>query len=65
MLIKLNKKVINVTDEDKEEKEFSPIYFSISCLGYGLILTLLDYVCYLFIGHSPLPILHYVWRLFL
>ena len=62
MLIKLNKKVIDVTDEEKEEKDFDPIYFSISCIGYGLVLWIMDIVCYSFFYIHPFPFLSWLFH---
>ena len=65
MLVKINKKPITVSEDTNKEKDFDSVYFSVSCVGYGLILLLMDYVCYTFFGVYAFPLLHYVWRLFL
>jgi hypothetical protein len=62
MVIKLNKKPIVVKDEDAEEKDFSPVYFGVSCVGYAFILWIMDYSCYLFFGIHPFPFLNFLFK---
>jgi hypothetical protein len=55
MVVKLNHKPIVVRDEDSEEKDFSPVYFAVCCIGYLLIFWVLDYCCFIFLGVHPFP----------
>jgi hypothetical protein len=57
MVIKLNKKVLTVDDETKEDKEKTIPYFLVSCTGYGLILWIMDMVCNTFFFIHPFPFL--------
>jgi hypothetical protein len=57
MVIKLNKKVLVVEDDSKEEKEKTIPYFAVSCIGYGFILRMMDMVCYTFFTIHPFPFL--------
>jgi hypothetical protein len=57
MVVKLNKKVITIDDEPIQEKESSISYFMVSCCGYGLILWIMDYVCFTFFTIHPFPLL--------
>jgi hypothetical protein len=64
MLIKINKKPIHIVEEtDKEGIDW--IYLSVSCLGYLLVLCLLDYTCYLFIYKHIFPFLKPLTKLLL
>jgi hypothetical protein len=54
MLIKINKKPIHVVEEDDKEG-IDWIYLSVSSLGYLLILSIMDYSSYLFIGKHIFP----------
>jgi hypothetical protein len=58
MLTKLNKKPIHVTED--EEKKVDWIYLTCSCIGYLLILCLLDYVSYTFFFKHISPILAWI-----
>jgi hypothetical protein len=62
MVIKLNKKVLVVDNEPKEEKEQSLGYFLVSCTGYGLILWIMDMVCTTFFSLHPFPFLGVVFH---
>jgi hypothetical protein len=55
MLIKINNKPIRVVEEDEEQKDFSIVYFTVSSVGYLLVLWIMDYVCYTFFYVHPLP----------
>ena len=52
MLIKINKKPIEIVEEAVEESK-SWILFSVKCVGYFFIFILMDYTCHVFLG-SPL-----------
>jgi hypothetical protein len=62
MLVKLNKKVIDVVEDNEKEKEFDPIYFTVSCVGYGLVLFIMDIVCYTFFYTHPFPYLTWLFK---
>jgi hypothetical protein len=64
MLIKINNKPIKVTKEE-DEKPFSPVYLGVTCVGYLLILSLLDYICYIFFHTPAIPFISWIWRFFL
>jgi hypothetical protein len=64
MLVKINKKPIHVTDETDTEG-ISWVYMTVSSIGYLLILTLMDYSCYLFIGKHIFPFLGWLTKLLL
>jgi hypothetical protein len=64
MLIKINKKPIHVIEEE-DEKGFSWVFMTVTCIGYLLILTLLDYSSYLFIGKHIFPFLSTITKLVL
>ena len=57
MLIKLNHKPIDVIEDDKEDKEYTPVYWCVSGVGYVLVLWLMDMVCYTFFYIHPFPFL--------
>jgi hypothetical protein len=53
MLIKINKQPIHVVEPDEKERDFSWVYMCVSTIGFTLILSLMDYICYIFFGtHS-------------
>jgi hypothetical protein len=62
MLVKLNKKPIHVTDND-DQKGIDWIYLGCSCIGYLLILCLLDYVSYTFFFRHIHPFLGWLTNL--
>lgn len=55
MVVKINKKPIQIVDPEEQEKDFSIVYFSVSCAGYFMALWILDYVCSVFFFHHPFP----------
>lgn len=63
MLVKINKKPIDVMDEDKEEKDFDPIYLCVSTIGYILAMFIMDMVCYTFFYVHPFPFLSWLFNL--
>lgn len=60
MLLKINQKPIHVKEDTEEEKDFSPVYLGVSCVGYGLILALMDYICYIFFYFHPFPFISWL-----
>jgi hypothetical protein len=62
MLIKINKKPIEVSEEPETESK-SFIYYCINYTGYALILYLLDYVCYTFFYYHPLPWITFIGKI--
>lgn len=54
MLVKINKKPIEVKEES-EESTFDPVYLCVSVTGFALILWLVDYVCFTFFFYHPFP----------
>lgn len=64
MLIKINKKPIHVVEEDEKEG-VDWVYMIVTCCGYLLVLCLLDYSSYLFIGKHIFPWLHSITKLLL
>lgn len=58
MVIKINSKPIQVVEETEEEKDFSLVYFLVSCTGYVFALWMMDYVCSVFFYIHPLPFIH-------
>jgi hypothetical protein len=64
MLIKINKKPIHVVEEE-DEKEFSWVYMTVSSIGYLMILSIMDYSCYLFIGKHIFPFISWLTKLLL
>lgn len=48
MVIKINNRPIQVKEE--EEKEFSWVYFAVTCVGYGLIIWILRVAAITFLG---------------
>ena len=56
MLVKINNKPVQVTEEP-EASTFNPGYFCVSVTGFGLILWLVDYVCYIFFYYHPFPLM--------
>jgi hypothetical protein len=64
MVVKLNSKPIMVRDEDNGVKDFSSVYFAVSCIGYTLALWVLDYSCFLFFGIHPFPYIKWIGGLF-
>jgi hypothetical protein len=64
MLIKINKKPIHVVEEDDKEG-IDWIYLSVSSLGYLLILSIMDYSSYLFIGKHIFPFITWFTKLLL
>lgn len=64
MLIKINKKPIVVEEEtDKEGVDW--VYMIVTCCGYLLVLCLLDYSSYLFIGKHIFPFLQPIIKMLL
>jgi hypothetical protein len=63
MLVKLNNKPIDVVEDNEKEKGFSPVYFTVSCVGYGLVLFIMDMVCYTFFYIHPFPYLVWLFKL--
>jgi hypothetical protein len=64
MLIKINKKPIHVIEEDDSES-IDYLYLTVSSLGYLLILSLMDYSSYLFIGKHIFPFISWLTKLLL
>jgi hypothetical protein len=62
MLVKLNNKPIDVVEDADKEKGFDPIYFTVSCVGYGLVLWIMDIVCYTFFYTHPFPFLTWLFK---
>lgn len=60
MVLKINSKPIKVVEDTEEDKGFDPVYFTVSCLGYGLALWIMDYVCYTFFYIHPLPFISWI-----
>lgn len=56
MLVKINKKPIQILELDEEKKDFGIVYFSVSCAGYFMVLWIMDYVCSVFFFYHPFPI---------
>lgn len=48
MVIKINNKPIQVKEE--KEREFSIVYFLVTCVGYGLIIWILRVAAVTFLG---------------
>ena len=63
MVVKINDKTIRIV-EDEDESTFSPIYLGVSCIGYGMILILMDYCCFVFFGSHFLPFLPWLLKAF-
>lgn len=57
MVVKINSQPITVSEEEAKERDFDPVYFGVSCLGYGFSLWILDYVCSVFFFIHPFPII--------
>jgi hypothetical protein len=64
MLIKINKKPI-VVEEESDSDGPDWIYLSVSSLGYLLILSIMDYSSYLFIGKHIFPFISWLTKLLL
>jgi hypothetical protein len=64
MLIKINKKPVHVVEEDDKEG-IDWIYLSVSSVGYLLILSIIDYSSYLFIGKHIFPFITWLTKLLL
>jgi len=54
MLVKINKKPIEVKEES-EERTFDPVYFCVSMTGFAFIFWLVDYVVFTFFFIHPFP----------
>lgn len=54
MLVKINSKPIRVIEEE-DDKEFSWVYLTVSCIGYAMILWIMDYCCFVFFSVHLLP----------
>ena len=65
MLVKINKQPIEVSFEDKEEPTFSWIYLCVSGVGFMSILSLLDYISYLFTYHHAIPFIQPITKFIL
>jgi hypothetical protein len=63
MVIKLNQKPIVVREDNEDQKDFSPVYFAVSCIGYALILWIMDYSCFMFFGLHPFPFLNWLFKI--
>jgi hypothetical protein len=61
MVVKLNSKVIDVVENNKEDKEKTITYWCVSTLGYVLVLFIMDMVCYTFFYIHPFPILNWLF----
>lgn len=61
MVVKLNSRVIDVVEEDKEEKEKTITYWCVSSVGYVLVLFIMDMVCYTFFYIHPYPFLNWLF----
>jgi hypothetical protein len=48
MVVRINSKPIKVKED--EEREFSWVYFMVTCVGYGLILWILRVAAVTFLG---------------
>jgi hypothetical protein len=59
MLVTINKKPIEVKEEP-ETPTFSPVYLTVSTIGFTLILYLMDYICNIFFFIHPLPWIQFV-----
>lgn len=55
MLVKINKKPIKIKEESGEST-FNLGYFCVSMTGFGLIIWLVDYVCFTFFFYHPFPL---------
>jgi hypothetical protein len=64
MLIKINKKPI-VVEEESDDEGIDWIYLSVSSLGYLLVLSIMDYSSYLFIGKHIFPFISWLTKLLL
>lgn len=64
MVVKLNHKPIVVRDEDSGDKDFSPFYFAVSCVGYAMIFWIMDYSCFIFFGFHPFPFIKWILGVF-
>lgn len=64
MLIKINKRPVHVVEEDDKEG-IDWIYLSVSSIGYLLILSIMDYSSYLFIGKHIFPFISWLTKLLL
>jgi hypothetical protein len=64
MLIKINKKPIHVVEEDDDEG-IDYVYLGVSSIGYLLILSIIDYSSYLFIGKHIFPFIGWLTKLLL
>jgi hypothetical protein len=64
MLIKINKKPI-IVEEESDDEGIDYLYLGVSSLGYLLILSLMDYSSYLFIGKHIFPFIAWLTKLLL
>ena len=62
MLVKLNKRVIEVTEDNEKENEKSWVYWGVSACGYVLVLWIMDIVCYTFFYIHPFPFLSFLFH---
>ena len=65
MLVKINKQPIEVAYQEEEERSFSWIYLCVSGAGFMSILSLLDYISYLFTYHHAIPFIQPITRFIL
>jgi hypothetical protein len=64
MSVKINQKPIVVREDNGKEKDFSLIYFTVSCIGYFMVFWILDYCCFTFLGVHPFPFIKWIVGLF-
>ena len=62
MLIKINKKPIDII-EDAEEDSKSWILFAVKCVGYFFIFILMDYTCSTFLGTPMFTVSKFIIKL--
>jgi hypothetical protein len=63
MLVKLNNKPIDVVEDNKNDKDLPPVHWSVSTLGYVLVLFIMDKVCYTFFYTHPFLFLTWLFKL--
>jgi hypothetical protein len=65
MLVKINKQPIEVVVPDEESEGINWIYLCVSTIGFMSILSLLDYISYIFVGIHALPFMHTITKFIL
>jgi hypothetical protein len=65
MLIKINKQPIHVVEPDEKERDFSWVYMCVSGVGFMSILSLMDYISFIFFGIHSLPFIHTITKFIL